>query len=242
MEKSGYIYVLTNESFHKDNWIKIGYADNVEKRVKELSGTAVPLPYEVYCTYEIPKIQGEKDPDKLIHDLIQNLNPNLRISPNREFFEIFPWDAYDMLLSLARLHGRADKLKRNEENDSGSAEADVSEYSVVALFPDGSDEKKLYERIKGVIYSISPKLKETPLKNYVTYKNGKSNIVSLWPKAGWIEVILNAKLGTIKDENEIVYDISNRRWTSAQYAFRYYPDTDDEIVKNLLNQVVSLKN
>ena len=24
-EKTGFIYVLTNESFHKANWIKIGY-------------------------------------------------------------------------------------------------------------------------------------------------------------------------------------------------------------------------
>ena len=72
--KSGYIYVLTNESFHRENWIKIGYAEDVEKRVKELSGTAVPLPYEVYCTYEIPRISGVKDPDKLVHDLIQTLN------------------------------------------------------------------------------------------------------------------------------------------------------------------------
>lgn len=42
-EKSGFIYVLTNESFHRDNWIKIGYAEDVEKRVKELSGTSVPF-------------------------------------------------------------------------------------------------------------------------------------------------------------------------------------------------------
>ena len=28
MEKSGFIYVLTNESFHRDNWIKIGYAED----------------------------------------------------------------------------------------------------------------------------------------------------------------------------------------------------------------------
>jgi len=47
MEKSGYIYVLTNESFHMDNWVKIGYAEDVAKRVKELSGTAVPLQHEV---------------------------------------------------------------------------------------------------------------------------------------------------------------------------------------------------
>ena len=70
-EKTGFIYVLTNESFHKANWIKIGYAEDVDKRVKDLSGTSVPLPYKVYCTYEIPRINGTKDPDKLIHSLIQ---------------------------------------------------------------------------------------------------------------------------------------------------------------------------
>ena len=29
MNKQGYIYVLTNESFHRENWIKIGYAEDV---------------------------------------------------------------------------------------------------------------------------------------------------------------------------------------------------------------------
>jgi hypothetical protein len=97
MSNTGYIYVLTNESFHRDNWIKIGYAEDVDRRVKELSNTSVPLPYEVYCTYEIPRISGAKDPDKYLHDLITKLNKDLRITPNREFFEMFPWDAYDML-------------------------------------------------------------------------------------------------------------------------------------------------
>lgn len=29
----GYIYILINKSF-KDNWVKIGYAENIEQRVK----------------------------------------------------------------------------------------------------------------------------------------------------------------------------------------------------------------
>lgn len=135
-EKTGYIYVLTNESFHMDNWIKIGYAEDVDKRVKELSGTAVPLPYEVYCTYEIPRIKGVKDPDKLVHDLIQSLNPNLRISQNREFFELYPWDAYNMLFAIAQMHERTDKLIRNNDNASGENDINDTEYSVEALFPD----------------------------------------------------------------------------------------------------------
>ena len=50
-------------------------------------------------------------------------------------------------------------------------------------------------------------------------KNKKKNTVSLWPKDGWIEVVLAVKLGQIIDENDLVYDISNRKWSSSQYAF-----------------------
>lgn len=52
MNKSGYIYILTNKSF-KDNYIKIGYSVDVERRVRELSSSGLPYDYEIYCTYEI---------------------------------------------------------------------------------------------------------------------------------------------------------------------------------------------
>ena len=42
-EKVGYIYIFTNESFHKNNWIKIGYTTNIEKRLKDLSNTLTSL-------------------------------------------------------------------------------------------------------------------------------------------------------------------------------------------------------
>ena len=241
MEKSGYIYILTNESFHRDNWIKIGYAEDVDKRVKELSNTSVPLPYEVYCTYEIPRIHGVKDPDKLLHDLITKLNPGLRITPNREFFEMLPWDAYDMLYAIAQMHGREDKLRRNKENQSDkNAQKDV-EYSVDTLFPKGSGAYPLYTKLRKIILTEEPVLKEVPTKLYVTYKYGKKNTVSLWPKSDWIEITLNAKLGTLTDDNDLIYDISNRQWSSEQYAFKYYDDTDDMIVKNIVKQTIDLK-
>lgn len=240
-EKSGYIYVLTNESFHRENWIKIGYAEDVEKRVKELSGTAVPLPYEVYCTYEIPRIKGVKDPDKLVHDLIQSLNPNLRISQNREFFELLPWDAYNMLFAIAQMHDRTDKLVRNDANKSGQEDINDSEYSVEALFPTNSEIGKLYDKLKRIVLGENKELIESPRQNYVTFKLGKGNTVSLWPKDGWIEVVLNAKLGQIKDDNGMIYDISNRKWSAAQYAFKFYDDTDMEVTKDLIAQTLNLK-
>lgn len=240
-EKSGFIYVLTNESFHRENWIKIGYAEDVEKRVKELSGTAVPLPYEVYCTYEIPRIKGVKDPDKLVHDLIQSLNPNLRISQNREFFELFPWDAYNMLFAIAQMHDRTDKLVRNDANKSGQEDVNDSEYSVEALFPTNSEAGRLYDKLKGIILGENKELIESPRQNYVTFKLGKGNTVSLWPKDGWIEVVLNAKLGQINDNHGMIYDITNRKWSAAQYAFKFYDDTDVALTKDLIAQTLKLK-
>lgn len=241
MEKSGFIYVLTNESFHRDNWIKIGYAEDVDKRVKELSGTAVPLPYEVYCTYEIPRIYGVKDPDKLLHDLITKLNPSLRISPNREFFEMLPWDAYDMLFAIAQMHGRTDKLKRNAANISGQYDPNDSDYSVDALFPSNSEVRSLYDKIKQQILSLDSSLEEVPRQNYVVFKKGKSNTVSLWPKDGWIEVVLNAKLGQLSDGNDLIYDISNRKWSAAQYAFKYFNTTEPEYAKDIIGKTLALK-
>lgn len=107
MNKVGYIYILTNKSF-KDNCIKMGYSVDVERRVKDLSGSGLPYDYEIYCTYEIPASQKA---DKSLHRLIQMLNPNLRITPNREFFDIAPEVAYKMFEEMAVMHGREDKLK-----------------------------------------------------------------------------------------------------------------------------------
>lgn len=115
MSKVGYIYILINKSF-KDNCIKIGYSIDVERRVKDLSGSGLPYDYEIYCTYEIPASQKA---DKSLHRLIQMLNPSLRITPNREFFDIAPEVAYKMFEEMAVIHGREDKLKlyKNDEID-----------------------------------------------------------------------------------------------------------------------------
>lgn len=241
-EKTGYIYVLTNESFHKDNWVKIGYAEDVERRVKELSNTSVPLPYVVYCTYEIPRINGVKDPDKLLHDIITKLNPRLRITPNREFFEMLPIDAYEMLYAIAQMHNRTDKLKKNEANKSDQEVQKDCDYTVDALFPAQTEERALYTRIKNMALSVDSELVESPRQNYVTFKKNGNNTVSVWPKSGWVEVVLNAKTGQLKDDADLLYDITNRKWTAAHYAFRYSEETDDNAALDLIRQTIDLKN
>ena len=88
--------------------VKIGYATDVEARRKQLSTTALPYDYEVYATYET---SGNLE-DKKLHKLIDNLNPDLRISKNREFFVMTPEDAFELLESIALISGTTDKLKK----------------------------------------------------------------------------------------------------------------------------------
>lgn len=102
----GYIYIMTNPAL--TGMVKIGYATDVEARRQQLSTTALPYDYEIYATYETP---GKLE-DKKLHKLIDNLNPDLRVSKNREFFVMAPEDAYELLESIAMISGSQDKLVR----------------------------------------------------------------------------------------------------------------------------------
>lgn len=101
----GYIYIFTNPALI--GMVKIGFASDVERRRKELSTTALPYDYEIYATYET---NGNLE-DKKLHKLIDNLNPDLRVSKSREFFVMTPEEAYELLESISIISGTKDKLK-----------------------------------------------------------------------------------------------------------------------------------
>lgn len=102
----GYIYIMTNPCL-KD-MVKIGYATDVEERRKQLSTTALPYEYEIFATYET----SGKLEDKKLHKLIDNLNPDLRVSKSREFFVMSAEDAYALLEAIATISGSQDRLAR----------------------------------------------------------------------------------------------------------------------------------
>ena len=100
METKGYVYVLTNPCF-KENWVKIGQTDNLERRIIELSqATGVPLPFEMYAVLKSTKY---KQAETMIHRLIGKLAPDKRINPKREFFNIEPEDAVSIMKDIAGL-------------------------------------------------------------------------------------------------------------------------------------------
>ena len=113
-EHRGVIYILTNPSFKE--YVKIGYAHDVEKRIQQLNRSeTVPFAFRAYATYEVDSELTDKD----LHNLIDKLNPDLRTIENfdgkkrvKEFYEMSKEDAYGILESIAKISGTLDRLKR----------------------------------------------------------------------------------------------------------------------------------
>ena len=96
-DAQGYVYILTNPSF-KEDWVKIGKSSRpVDVRSKELDNTAVPLPFEIFATLKTVKYN---EVEKLVHKTIDRLT-DLRIRQNREFFNVNPYVALDILKDIA---------------------------------------------------------------------------------------------------------------------------------------------
>ncbi|MBR6681620.1 MAG: GIY-YIG nuclease family protein [Clostridia bacterium] len=114
MENQGYIYILTNPSFPQ--YVKIGYADDVDRRLKELNRSeCVPFSFRVYATYAV----NSRLSDLKLHSIIDKLNPNLRAievekgqTRKREFYAMSAEDAYLILEAIAEMHDCTDNLKR----------------------------------------------------------------------------------------------------------------------------------
>ena len=114
----GVIYVFTNPSF--SNLIKIGYTNNVHRRLNQLNqSSGIPRAYHIYATYEVE----QEFSDKKLHELIDKLNPDLRIreiingrTRTREFYEMSAEDAYRILECIAIISGTQSRLKRYSEN------------------------------------------------------------------------------------------------------------------------------
>jgi hypothetical protein len=113
MEKAGVIYILTSPSFPE--YVKIGYADDVKKRLTQLNKSeCIPFAFRVYATYEV----SSRLSDLKIHEIIDRLNPDLRSIESfegkkrvREFYAMSPEDAFELLRAIAEINGMESNLK-----------------------------------------------------------------------------------------------------------------------------------
>ena len=112
--KTGYIYIMTNPSFPE--YVKIGYAQNIENRLKQLNRSeTIPYAFRVYAVYKT----SQSLTDKKVHEIIDGLNPDLRTIENfdgkkrvKEFYAMSPEEAYNLLDCIATISGTKNRLKR----------------------------------------------------------------------------------------------------------------------------------
>lgn len=171
MKEKGYVYILVNPSFQLD-WIKIGQTEDLEQRIKTLSNkTCLPLPYHEYASCKTAKY---KELEKYIHDVLTNI-AKLRVAPNREFFQLPPSIAANLLEQQAALIPDAEfRAPGREEEEAQKAKQHATpsprfRFSMVNITPgsqlifeptgttvvvvdDKGDNKVRY---KGVNYTLS---------------------------------------------------------------------------------------
>ena len=119
MNNCGVIYILTNPSFPE--YVKIGYADNVKRRLRELNRSeCIPFAFRLYAYYEV----SNRLSDLKIHEMIDKLNPNLRSIDYidgkkrvRKFYAMDSEEAYSLLESIATINGLTNKLYKVEPSD-----------------------------------------------------------------------------------------------------------------------------
>ena len=175
MKKEGFVYILTNPSFRED-WVKIGKSSRpVDIRSKELDNTAVPLPFEIFATLKTVKYS---EVEKVVYKMIDRLT-DLRIRQNREFFNVDPQVALDILRDMAKMldDGEVTVYRNNKPLKEGEQTVPTKEekterrsrfkFSMIGVKPDdyvtfiptglkvrvASDDTVEY---KGRLYKLSP--------------------------------------------------------------------------------------
>lgn len=133
----GYIYILTNPSF--PDWVKIGYADNPQKRLEQLNRTeCTPFAFRIYATYEV----NNRLQDKKVHDIIDSLNPTLRSKDSlsdgkvriREFYNMTPEEAYKLFEAIAQVNGLENNLVKYVATEEEQQEEDQAKKVRLSAF------------------------------------------------------------------------------------------------------------
>ena len=92
----GLVYILTNDAFRKDV-VKIGRTKDLDQRITKLSGVSgIPLKFKAYAALEV-------DNYKNVERYIQEILGSKRINKYREFFEMYPEEAYSYFEKLQKI-------------------------------------------------------------------------------------------------------------------------------------------
>ena len=130
-EKIGYIYVLTNPSFPE--YVKIGYADNVDARVAQLNRSeCTPFAFKKYAVLPV----ASRLADRNVHKLIDRFKLELRAKENvngkiriREFFAMTAQEAVEILDTIGGIYGETPQLF--EQTNEEKREQEIAEKAAI---------------------------------------------------------------------------------------------------------------
>lgn len=237
----GYIYILTNPGFPE--YIKIGYATDVDKRLKELNRSeCIPYAFRLYAYYKV----NTKLSDKALHRIIDNINPDLRAIENfdgkqrkREFYAMTPEAAYNILEGIAEINGLTENLvlkqKTKEDIVAEAMAEEISEYSEEKFVNSNPNVKELYYELKNHILSLG-NITVEPKKLYIAFKHNK-NVCDLVLQKNKIIVFINVKKGQLNDQENESIDISEKgHWGNGDYSITIRTRNDISYAMFLISQ------
>lgn len=243
----GVIYVLTNPSFPE--YVKIGYADNLERRLKEFNNSScLPFAFRVHCVYEV----DDRLTDKKLHSMIDKLNPDLRAIETfdgkprvREFYNMSADDAYELLSCIASISGTFGKLRKvtptgHEVKDEKLAK-DLQESGIVKYTEDdhilhGNKQiVELYEKLRSQILSLG-KIHIEPKKLYIAFKK-ETNICDVEIQKSKLKITINLPKGRLIDPKHIARDVSSSgHWGNGDYIVNLNDEDMLSYVMDLIKQ------
>lgn len=215
----GYIYILTNPSFPE--YVKIGYADDVNKRLKELNRSeCTPFAFRLYAYYEV----NHRLTDMKLHNIIDRLNPELRSIDNidgkkrvREFYAITKEDAYALFEAIAQINGLENNLHIVEKTEKEKQEEETAK----SINDDSLNYTEEYHKAKAIyeIEKLYDELKQATLnkydleidshKTYISFKHKGRNIFDVKILKAKLWIWINMPKGTLNDPKEFARDVSN---------------------------------
>ena len=242
---SGVIYILTNPSFPE--YVKIGYADDINKRLKELNRSeCIPFAFRVYAVYEVE----QRLQDIAIHNMIDSINPSLRAidtfdgkKRKKEFYAISADDAYAILRTIATISGTTDRLHRLTPNGQeildeqiASEVEDTIEYTEDDILSRANpDIRRLYQKLRKKIMELSGITVEAK-KLYISFRAPKK-ITDIEIQKNAIKVFLNVKKGQLNDPVGLCDDVSDiGHWGVGDYRIYLQDDTELNYVLDLIKQ------
>ena len=242
---AGVVYILTNPSFPE--YVKIGYADDLNKRLKELNRSeCIPFAFRAYAVYEV----SERLSDIAIHNMIDSINPNLRAietfdgkKRKKEFYAMTADDAYAILETISTISGTSNRLhKMTPEGHEIIDEQIASEVEDKVVYTEDAFLKKADPETRDIYYKLKSRLVDLegvtvePKKLYIAFKAPK-NFVDVEVQKHALKIFINLRKGTLNDPDDIADDVSGvGHWGNGDYRVYINSESDFDYIYDLIMQ------